>query len=61
MRNTAPVNDREASAAEFLRGYAPAGQWSLRDCLPYAYAATTADPARRARVDAAASLLGLVS
>lgn len=49
---------REA-AAEFLRGYAPAGRPSLMECVPYALEATEGNKDGRERVVAAARLLGI--
>lgn len=49
---------REA-AAEFLRGYAPAGRPSLAECVPYALAATEGLKDGRERVLAATRLLGM--
>lgn len=53
------VDHARASAAELLRGYAPAWRPSLADCLPYALKATEGDPDRRGHVVAAARLLGI--
>lgn len=52
-------DNARAAAAELLRRYAPAWRPSLADCLPYALTATEGDPDRRARVVAAARLLGI--